>query len=966
MQIYLFWKENVALSKVSGVTACKMDTESTAIHNIRKSAAKRRALNEISNHVVAKRKFVHSSNESTNLQNDMDEINDSTSESNLTVLFRKGFPCLPEELLIYACLNLLFPEKPYRVYSEEKYAPLTSLVAVVFGFKLKSKDLQNYLYRSKHNVIPNLGKANKGHLRWAEFSKHINDVLLKHGKEIEEYLNEAAAVDQNKAKSLKQALEEHCESLGLGGHLDSKTLQNIDFKEHFPDWSYAFDGDSCRSHFYHHKTTNGYPQSEIILLEDKSVEIFYEGKQRKIDLSWYNLPSKIDTFSELKHLLNNFQMLKPCPAIDFVKFEDVCTSSDNDIVFNTYKGQPAALIETVPSNFHRRIIRSAKCSIYLQDFESKGGFPCNSCRKVAQYLRTIRSTKTDENNLKSTETKFARLDQLKHNDLLNAARETSRKLKIMHDKVRRLEAFKIKMTNVGPKTNDELTTMFKTLRKGLEERQKVYKSPLCKWALCNENFGSCEELLEHAKSHVLTQDDQAPCLRIYHCEWKDCGKTFGKKRLLENHLICHTGDASTAFLEILLNDQAKALTTEARQMRWHPLVIKWCLRLYNKSHSSYNALQDSGVLKLPTGRTLSDYKNFNKPGGGWNGEVLNEMRKRLCERNLDDRGRWGGLFFDEVKVKEGLVFDQSTWELVGFTDLGSDEADMKDLVRESNDPTINSDAGLATHVLQFFFKSLFANFEYPCAYFLTNGVKSSQLNNIFWEGVSVLHSLNFQILLVCCDGAASNRAFVKMNTRNGDAQSEGYNFFSQCPLFFMSDPPHLIKKLRNNLYSSGVGEKFARLLKRDGSYIIWKHVESVYEREKKRRARYCKISSAHVHLDSLSKMRVKLAVETLSKEVADDMAVYDHDNTHETQRYINICSELFKVFNSKQPLSSPEDGRLCTLQGAIEYFSSWKISLETADSKTQAASFITRETMFDLQVSILLRDTDAFVGFQKL
>ena len=25
-------------------------------------------------------------------------------------------------------------------------------------------------------------------------------------------------------------------------------------------------------------------------------------------------------------------------------------------------------------------------------------------------------------------------------------------------------------------------------------------------------------------------------------------------------------------------------------MRWHPLVMKWCLRLYNKSHSSYIAL----------------------------------------------------------------------------------------------------------------------------------------------------------------------------------------------------------------------------------------------------------------------------------------------------------------------------------------------------------------------------------------
>jgi hypothetical protein len=29
----------------------------------------------------------------------------------------------------------------------------------------------------------------------------------------------------------------------------------------------------------------------------------------------------------------------------------------------------------------------------------------------------------------------------------------------------------------------------------------------------------------------------------------------------------------------------------------------------------------------------------------------------------------GGLIFDEVKIKEGLVFVCKNWELIGFTDL---------------------------------------------------------------------------------------------------------------------------------------------------------------------------------------------------------------------------------------------------------------------------------------------------------
>ena len=47
----------------------------------------------------------------------------------------------------------------------------------------------------------------------------------------------------------------------------------------------------------------------------------------------------------------------------------------------------------------------------------------------------------------------------------------------------------------------------------------------------------------------------------------------------------------------------------------------------------------------------------------------------------------GGLFFDEVRIKEGLVFDPSTWELVGFTDVKDDNFET--------DPSINSE--IASH-----------------------------------------------------------------------------------------------------------------------------------------------------------------------------------------------------------------------------------------------------------------------------
>ena len=51
---------------------------------------------------------------------------------------------------------------------------------------------------------------------------------------------------------------------------------------------------------------------------------------------------------------------------------------------------------------------------------------------------------------------------------------------------------------------------------------------------------------------------------------------------------------------------------------YHPIIIKYCLNLAAKSQSAYNDLQydattGSGVLILPSSRTLSDYKNYIRP-----------------------------------------------------------------------------------------------------------------------------------------------------------------------------------------------------------------------------------------------------------------------------------------------------------------------------------------------------------------
>jgi len=326
--------------------------------------------------------------------------------------------------------------------------------------------------------------------------------------------------------------------------------------------------------------------------------------------------------------------------------------------------------------------------------------------------------------------------------------------------------------------------------------------------------------------------------------------------------------------------------------------------MYSKSHAIYEDIRESGFIKLPSGRTLRDYKNFCSPQSGWNTSTVAAMKDKIKKLQLGKSAKIGALIFDEVKIKEGLVFDPSTWELIGFTNL-----DIEDDL--DNDCPPQPEERLATHVLQFFYKSLFAKFEFPLSYFLTKTINAQQLNRIFWQGVSLLHGFDFTILLSICDGASENRAFIAMNGNNA-TKSQGFNPFSAKPIFFFSDPPHLIKKLRNNIFNSGFKEnhqRYSRTLKLNNKYVLWDHIYSVYEREKRRHLYATPLRRAHLQLDNWSKMRVKLAVNTLSRKVAEEMRAHENNATESTQKYICMCHDLWEVFDSRQPLASANDNR---------------------------------------------------------
>ena len=81
-------------------------------------------------------------------------------------------------------------------------------------------------------------------------------------------------------------------------------------------------------------------------------------------------------------------------------------------------------------------------------------------------------------------------------------------------------------------------------------------------------------------------------------------------------------------MKLFWEEQQKYLSSSSSSsIRYHPaMIIKYCLSLAAKSSSAYSDLRynsrtGSGVLILPSLRTLRDYKNYIRPKRGFNNEV---------------------------------------------------------------------------------------------------------------------------------------------------------------------------------------------------------------------------------------------------------------------------------------------------------------------------------------------------------
>ncbi len=215
---------------------------------------------------------------------------------------------------------------------------------------------------------------------------------------------------------------------------------------------------------------------------------------------------------------------------------------------------------------------------------------------------------------------------------------------------------------------------------------------------------------------------------------------------------------------------------------------------------------------------------------------------------------YGALVCDEMDLDQGIYW-RPDGTIAGIEDFESIEAEIDaldaSLKGEQADLPLKKQ-GLAKKVLQLAFVSFFGNYQSFFAYFTVGDLQASTLYKILHEATGRLAQVGIHVISWCGDNYSVNQSCWQIIVE--DLQS--INPFTGDPLWPLADLPHTLKTTRNAVESSH--ENSSKRLLRRGRFIVWDHLEKLYDQEWQRTNgkpgfRVTKLTDAHINLTPYSR-----------------------------------------------------------------------------------------------------------------
>ena len=362
-------------------------------------------------------------------------------------------------------------------------------------------------------------------------------------------------------------------------------------------------------------------------------------------------------------------------------------------------------------------------------------------------------------------------------------------------------------------------------------------------------------------------------------------------------------------------------------------VLRYCFYLWLcLGNSKFKRLRD--VLILPSKRTLQLFKSKIPNGEGYIPEVFRSLGQRWKMDIKSDSDRDCILSWDATGYRKRLKFNKRTGILEGFS---------------FNPESFSMHQMFAEKVNCFMVTSPEERIEikFPVAYYHCSTLDSSDIRQQWSEVMTGLDRIGLRVVSIVCDGASEHAKFFnqileKISIHDPDI------LVRIDDTWIVSDPPHLVKKFRNNWLSSGEQNRHTRRLLIGGHHIGWSCMEGTHavsttsdDGTPRPLVSLRKLKRNVIDPTGVERLRVSLAAIPFSKDVQDFVrrnlarvaksARVRESDVRATLEFSSNVNELFQIMNGKRPITWTEergpDGQPIGLRDKLDTSKGWKLNL---------------------------------------
>lgn len=260
---------------------------------------------------------------------------------------------------------------------------------------------------------------------------------------------------------------------------------------------------------------------------------------------------------------------------------------------------------------------------------------------------------------------------------------------------------------------------------------------------------------------------------------------------------------------------------------------------------------------------------------------------KLKVDSLDEINKYCVICIDKMSLKKYLFYNITRDKIIGFEDIG--------YFQSHECPPLP-----AQNVAVLMVRGICQSWKQPLSYFFSySTMKTSDLLLVIKEAIKKLKNIGLKVIGLISDMGSN---FFKLSHLLKISTTKSYFQTDEDKIYYIFDPPHLLKATRNNLLRHNFvdGEKIAS----------WRYIEEFYNIDKKAQFRTApKLTDIHINPNNFQRMKVKYAAQILSGSVSSGMNTFISLGSLSaaamfTTEFIERFNKLFDILNSSKLYSS--------------------------------------------------------------